>query len=54
MYDKYLIPFLIFIMKYFFDVQREITLQLLNTAEVRFHDCKELLSQLNHLTILNK
>jgi len=37
---------LTFTMKYFFDVEREITQQLITTAAVRLHDCKELITTL--------
>ena len=46
MTSKYLIPFLMFVLKYFFDIEREITYHMITTATVRIHDCKEVISNL--------
>jgi hypothetical protein len=40
-------------MKYFFDVEKEITQQLMTTLYVRIHDCKELVSGLHQLISLH-
>lgn len=46
MTSKFLIPFLMFCLKYFFDIEREITYHMVTTAIVRVHDCKELIANL--------
>ena len=46
MSSKAMMGVLTFTMKYFFDVEREITQQLITTASVRLHDCKELVMTL--------
>jgi len=42
-------PALIFMMKYFFDIEKEITQQLLLTAHLRLIDCKDALLHIGHL-----
>lgn len=46
MTTKYLIPCLMFMMKYFFDIEKEITQQMITTVSLRIHDCKELITNL--------
>lgn len=43
MYSRFLIPSMIFMMKYFFDIEKEITQQLLLSLHLRFHEVKELI-----------
>jgi hypothetical protein len=40
--STYLIPTVTFVMKYFFDLEKETTMQLLNTAHLRLLDLKEI------------
>lgn len=54
MSSKFFVPFLMFVMKYFFDVEKEITQQLLTTLYVRAHDCKELVSGLHQVISLHR
>lgn len=51
---KYLVPVLGFMLKYFFDIEKEITQQLLVTVHLRLIDCKELISGLGHLALTQK
>jgi len=44
MMNKYLLPFVMFSMKYFFDVEREVTQQLVQSTEAKLHIYKELIS----------
>jgi hypothetical protein len=46
MTTKYLMPCLMFMLKYFFDIEKEITQQMVATVTLRIHDCKELISNL--------
>lgn len=46
MTDKYLMPVLMFCLKYFFDIEREITYHMVTTVIGRVHDCKELITNL--------
>jgi hypothetical protein len=46
MTTKYLMPVLMFVLKYFFDIEREITYHMVTAATVRIHDCKEIISNL--------
>ena len=39
-------PALIFMMKYFFDVEKEITQQLLLTCQLHLNNCKEVVANL--------
>jgi len=55
MWDKYLIPALLFMMKYFFDVEREITQQIVATVNLRWQDLRETVSGLKlEIPALNK
>ncbi len=51
---RFLLPVLMFTMKYFFDVEKEITQQLLMTAHIRLNDCKELFTNLFHFIAMQK
>ncbi len=51
MTTKYLMPFLMFVLKYFFDIEREITYTVITAATVRIHDCKEVI---HNLVMLHK
>ncbi len=44
MSNKYLLPFVTFTMKYFFDVERETTQQLIQSAGTKLYIYKELVS----------
>ena len=55
MSEKFLIPALLFSMKYFFDIEREITQQILTSVNLKLHDCRELVSGfIQHVNLLNK
>ena len=54
MTQKFLTPAVIFMMKYFFDVEKEITQQVLFTAKLRLNDCKEAVEQLGNLVTANR
>jgi hypothetical protein len=41
MESRIFVPALVFTMKYFFDIEKEITQQLLFTCHLRLIDCKE-------------
>jgi hypothetical protein len=49
MTQKFWTPALVFMMKYFFDVEKEITQQVLLTAQLRLNDCKEVVNHLGSL-----
>jgi hypothetical protein len=51
MTQKFLTPAVIFMMKYFFDVEKEITQQLLLTAHLRLNDCKEAMQHLGNIVV---
>jgi hypothetical protein len=51
MCSKYLVPCLMFLLKYFFDIEREITQQMITTLTLRIHDCKEVVGNLYQLAI---
>jgi hypothetical protein len=54
MTQKFLTPAVIFMMKYFFDVEKEITQQVLFSAKLRLNDCKEAVEQLGNLVTANR
>ena len=45
------VPAVVFMMKYFFDVEKEITQQILLTFQVRIMDCKEILHHIQHILV---
>jgi hypothetical protein len=49
MYTKYLIPCVLFMLKYFFDIEKEITLQMLTNVNLKFHYLRELVMNYSHL-----
>ena len=44
MTTNYLIPILLFMMKYFFNMERELTQTMITKAIIGFHDCREFVS----------
>jgi hypothetical protein len=52
MTQKFFTTAVIFMMKYFFDVEKEITQQLLFTAHMRLNDCKDVVQQLGSVVTL--
>ena len=44
MTNKYLLPFVTFTMKYFFDVERETTQQVITSTSAKLHLYKELVA----------
>jgi hypothetical protein len=44
MTTNYLIPCLLFLAKYFFNMERELTQTMITKAMIGFHDCKEFVS----------
>jgi len=48
METRFFTPALVFMMKYFFDVEKEITQQLLFTAHIRLAECKDVMLQVFH------
>lgn len=51
---QYIAGVVFFMMKYFFDIEREIIQQLVTSAQVRILDVKTLLSGLHQLIVLHK
>ena len=54
MNSSFIVGFLMFVMKYFFDMEKEITQQLLWTVDLRINDCKEFMSNVYHLVLMDK
>ena len=54
MSSKYLVSCLMFLLKYFFDIEREITQQMITTMNLRFNDCKEIVHNLYQVAIHTK
>lgn len=54
MNKNFLIGFALFLMKYFLNVEREISQQLLIMMHIRLHDCKEIVTNFYHLALMNK
>jgi len=48
METRFITPALVFMMKYFFDMEKEITQQLLLTAQLRLLECKDIMTQTLH------
>ena len=54
MATRLFIPALIFSMKYFFDIEKEITQQLLLTAHLRLIECKDVLTHLTQVVATHR
>ena len=54
MTTNYLIPFLLFMMKYFFDIEKEITQTLLTSAQLRLMDCRDVIANLYQVIAANR
>ena len=51
---RFITPTLIFMMKYFFDIEKEITQQLLFSLQTRLLDCKEIAAHLYQVAISHR
>lgn len=51
--SNFLVGFLMVIMKHFFDIEKEITQQILATMIIRIHDCKEFITNI-HGALIHK
>lgn len=47
--SKYLAPCVLFMLKYFFDIEKEITMQMWTNVHVKFHYVKEFITYYTHL-----
>ena len=50
----YITPALIFMMKYFFDIEKEITQTLLTSAQLRLWDCRDVVTNLFQVVAADK
>ena len=50
----YITPALIFMMKYFFDIEKEITQTLLTSAQLRLMDCRDVIANLYQVIAANR
>lgn len=51
MFERYIAPGIMFSMKYFFDIEKEISQQLLNNVTVKLNGVKESVVQWSNLII---
>jgi hypothetical protein len=54
MTTRIIMPALLFMMKYFFDIEKEITQSVLLSCQVRLMDCKEVLTNIYQVAISNR
>lgn len=54
MSSKFCVGVLVVILKQFFNIEREITQQMLIMANVRLNDCKEVIHNFYHVMLINR
>lgn len=54
MFERYIAPGIMFSMKYFFDIEKEISQQLLSDVTMKLNGVKETVAHWSHVRIFHK